>query len=518
LDRIAAAAMEIADAEGLPAVTMRPVAAALGTGPASLYRYVRTRDELIDLMVDAANGEIDLSGIPSGDWRADLLTLARRTRGVYLKHPWLLETAETPRPISPSVADYLEAALTALEGAGIDTRTMFEAIGVLNALVVMLTRAELTAADREAALQHERFFLRIAEGGAHPHIVAALSAGAAEAEREDAERQFDRVVTRVLRGLIEPGGPAALLCRPPGRRCRRGEGEGFVQGLAESGRRERDRDGREVGEGAEHERPADAAGAELRWGADPVVAREAIGAHGDTGPGDLVVEARDVHRHARFVQEGHREQLAAAERVEPGQLEARDHRSLGLQEVRFALDSGHRHRRFGDGPGQAQHHRHLPAADAEHAEIRGAERVLGVERAEGVLGERDDLGHFGVREVGLLDQDPRPGALVADYGEVAAAADHLVPSGAAGRRPERGRVAGLQVGRLVQAGKVGGVLRGHLRDSRPGPDARNAIRPAPVTRCRPGPAYSTTLLISKVITVFAGNAREKRLALTCVSV
>jgi AcrR family transcriptional regulator len=196
--------MEIADTEGLAAVTMRPVAAALGTGPATLYRYVRTRDELIDLMVDAANGEIDLGGVPSGDWLADLLALALRTRGVFRKHPWMLETAETPRPLSPSVVDYLEAALSALEGAGIDTRTQFEAIGVLNALVIMLTRAELTAADRETALRNERFFQRIAEDGAHPRLIAALSAGAAEPEREDAEQQFDRVVTRVLRGLIEP--------------------------------------------------------------------------------------------------------------------------------------------------------------------------------------------------------------------------------------------------------------------------------------------------------------------------
>lgn len=204
LDRIASAAMALADADGLAAVTMRSVAAALGTGPASLYRYVRTRDELIDIMVDVANGEIDCRGVPSGDWLADLLTLARRTRIVFLRHPWLLETAETPRPIGPNAADYLECALAALADAGVDTRTELEAVGVLNALVVMLTRAEITAA--EAAVQHERFFARIASGGAHPHLVAVLAAGAAEPVREDAEAQFDRVVTRVLRGLIDPGG------------------------------------------------------------------------------------------------------------------------------------------------------------------------------------------------------------------------------------------------------------------------------------------------------------------------
>lgn len=204
LDRIASAAMEIADADGLAAVTMRSVAADLGTGPASLYRYVRTRDELVDIMVDAANGEIDCRRALSGDWLADLLALARSSRIVYLRHPWLLETAGTPRPIGPSAADYLEYVLAALAGVDVDTRTKMETVGVLNALVVMLTRAEIVA--REAAVQHERFFARIVAGGAHPHLVAALTAGAEEPVSKGPEEQFDRVVTRVLRGLIDPGG------------------------------------------------------------------------------------------------------------------------------------------------------------------------------------------------------------------------------------------------------------------------------------------------------------------------
>ncbi|MCL2734284.1 MAG: TetR/AcrR family transcriptional regulator, partial [Actinomycetia bacterium] len=72
---ITAAAVELADREGLPAVSMRRVAGALGTGAASLYRYVATRDDLLDLMTDSTAGEYELPA-PSGDWRADLLQLA----------------------------------------------------------------------------------------------------------------------------------------------------------------------------------------------------------------------------------------------------------------------------------------------------------------------------------------------------------------------------------------------------------------------------------------------------------
>src|SRR5690349_1759120 len=74
---IAAAALVLADAEGLAATTMRRVAAAIGTAPASLYRYVANRDELTALMADAALSEMSLTDLPTdAGWRADILTLA----------------------------------------------------------------------------------------------------------------------------------------------------------------------------------------------------------------------------------------------------------------------------------------------------------------------------------------------------------------------------------------------------------------------------------------------------------
>jgi AcrR family transcriptional regulator len=110
LDQIASAATALADADGLVAVTTRAVAADLGTGPASLYRYVKTRDELIEAMIDQAHGEIDYQGIPSGDWSADLLALARGTRALYLRHPWLLETVESAQLAGPNTFAYLDRA------------------------------------------------------------------------------------------------------------------------------------------------------------------------------------------------------------------------------------------------------------------------------------------------------------------------------------------------------------------------------------------------------------------------
>ena len=73
-DEISAAAVSIADREGLDGVSMRRVAAELGTGAASLYRYLETREDLLDLMIDATGAEYAFAA-PTGDWLDDLLDI-----------------------------------------------------------------------------------------------------------------------------------------------------------------------------------------------------------------------------------------------------------------------------------------------------------------------------------------------------------------------------------------------------------------------------------------------------------
>ncbi|MFC1419419.1 TetR/AcrR family transcriptional regulator [Streptacidiphilus cavernicola] len=209
-DRIADAGVALADADGLAAVTMRAVALALGAGPASLYRYVATRDELLELMADRANAGIRYSP-GTGDWLADLLELARQSRRVYLAHPWLLDLLSARTPLGPQAVRYLEHALAALSGLdGVAVRTRMEAVGMLGAVVAALARAE--AAQRLTgrtlpqwqAAQAE-YLGHVVATGEHPHLAAAL-AGAAQEGRsrgeEPPEALFDRVVTRVLTGLL----------------------------------------------------------------------------------------------------------------------------------------------------------------------------------------------------------------------------------------------------------------------------------------------------------------------------
>ncbi len=73
-------AIEIADADGIEALSMRKVASRLGAGTMSLYRYVATKQDVLDLMVDAVIGEVDQPGRESGNWNLELAHIAQRTR------------------------------------------------------------------------------------------------------------------------------------------------------------------------------------------------------------------------------------------------------------------------------------------------------------------------------------------------------------------------------------------------------------------------------------------------------
>lgn len=88
---IVARAVEIADADGLGAVTMKKVAAALGFTTMSLYRYVESKDDLLLLMQDAAMALPEGATVSADNWREGLLQLTDLMRGAYADRPWLLD-------------------------------------------------------------------------------------------------------------------------------------------------------------------------------------------------------------------------------------------------------------------------------------------------------------------------------------------------------------------------------------------------------------------------------------------
>jgi AcrR family transcriptional regulator len=144
--QITDAAVRIADAEGLEAATMRRIAAEIGAGAMSLYRYVPSRDDLIELMADRLMGEIDVEGIPSGDWRADLTRFAGGLRAMWLRHPWIA-TVQGSRPsFGPNQLLLIERVMGVLD-AHVSVDENFSLTAILNSYVEGTVRDEVGWAE-----------------------------------------------------------------------------------------------------------------------------------------------------------------------------------------------------------------------------------------------------------------------------------------------------------------------------------------------------------------------------------
>lgn len=199
---IAAASVALADGRGLAAVTMRSAAAAIGTAPASLYRYVATRDELVELMADQVYGEYRYTAPEPGRPVATLLGLAHQARAIYHRHPWLLDVPATGGLPGPNAVAFIEQALAALAGTGLTGPEKLETIGLFSGAVRLLAQTEISqqrAGQDTAQWQGSlaSYLLDVVAGGQHPQLAAALAD-----QVPPAEPLFDRALTRILTGLL----------------------------------------------------------------------------------------------------------------------------------------------------------------------------------------------------------------------------------------------------------------------------------------------------------------------------
>ena len=170
-EEITRAAVDLADRDGLAAVSMRRIAERIGSAPTSLYWYVATKDEIYELMVDAVIGEIELPGRPSGDWRADLSSIASVTRATLARHPWLAQLGIHPIP-GPATLRYGEIALSSLAGLGLDEASQVNVLAAVNNYIFGFL-------GREAAWQNLIRRTRTTEAGWDSGLsdLAAASAG-----------------------------------------------------------------------------------------------------------------------------------------------------------------------------------------------------------------------------------------------------------------------------------------------------------------------------------------------------
>lgn len=184
---IAAAAVGIADAGGLEAVTMRSVAAAVGTSAPALYRYVSSREDLLGHMVDLVSATLRHPE-PSGDWVGDLLAVAEQQTALHRAHPWLAGTSSAP--MGPHVLDHLEWGIRVLAPLGAPARAMMEALALVNGLAALFAAAGPSAGPAT---------FRGLDADRHPGLAALLANAAPGPPSDDL---FRRVLTGVLTGIL----------------------------------------------------------------------------------------------------------------------------------------------------------------------------------------------------------------------------------------------------------------------------------------------------------------------------
>ncbi len=189
LEDVAAAAIRVAASGGLAAVSMRAVAAELGTTASTLYSYVVSRDELLDLMVDTAMADFAFAPQPQ-DWLSELVRLAEATRSLYLGQPWLLDARPAHSAPGPNTLSWFEHCLRAMKRLDRPATTKMEAIGVLNGVIMLFARNESTPTSFDfSAIDPTR----------HPHLTSTITNAVAG---EPGGKLFERTIRAILTGLI----------------------------------------------------------------------------------------------------------------------------------------------------------------------------------------------------------------------------------------------------------------------------------------------------------------------------
>jgi AcrR family transcriptional regulator len=220
VDAVVDAAIALADAEGLPAVSMRRLAGELGVAAMTLYTYVPGKAELIDLMLDTLYARMG-RGCHTGKsvqsvqsvqpWRARLEEIARANLALFAAHPWAAAVSTARPPLGPGLMAKYERELQALEGLGLDDVEMDAALTFLLGFVQASARAaaEARAGAHESRMDDAAWWqanapllARVLDPAAYPTASRVGSAaGAAHGAAFDPDHAFEFGLQRVLDGL-----------------------------------------------------------------------------------------------------------------------------------------------------------------------------------------------------------------------------------------------------------------------------------------------------------------------------
>jgi AcrR family transcriptional regulator len=223
LEAIGRAAIALADAQGLAAVSMKRVAGSLGVSTMALYRYVDTKDDLFTLMLEFASAAPpDLRGATS--WRNGLEGWCRAYRELLLRHPWMLQVPLTGPPATPHQLGWMESALAAMDGMALSAQESTQVLLQLNVYVRgdVALGVSIGEADDESVSGTWAMRVRaLTDQARFPTVHAMLASGEFD-EDDDPAEQFEFGLQRMLDGvaLLVDARAGGGLSDPAGSRSR----------------------------------------------------------------------------------------------------------------------------------------------------------------------------------------------------------------------------------------------------------------------------------------------------------
>jgi AcrR family transcriptional regulator len=146
-DQVVTTATQIADRDGLTGLSMRRLADELGITAMSLYGYVPSKAELLDVMADRAYAEIPVPDLPARPWRAKLAALGEQHWALLLSHPWLLQIAASRPLLGPHMTAFYDAELAAVDGLGLTDIDLDLIVSLLDDYVRGAARGAVEAAE-----------------------------------------------------------------------------------------------------------------------------------------------------------------------------------------------------------------------------------------------------------------------------------------------------------------------------------------------------------------------------------
>lgn len=202
---IAAAAVRVADARGLGAVSMAKVAAELGFTTMSLYRYVESKDDLYVVMLDEAYGPPELGDLSGLGWRERLTVWATAARDRLLSRPWILAVPVKEPPLAPNQMSWMEAGLQSLADTGLTEQEKLSAILLIDVYVRGITQISVhltgDADPQEADRIYGARLAALIDADQLPGITAAFVSGSLTDGSDFSVDEFAFGLETVLDGI-----------------------------------------------------------------------------------------------------------------------------------------------------------------------------------------------------------------------------------------------------------------------------------------------------------------------------